>query len=392
MAQKRSRILMVISQFYPMIGGAEQQCQRLSKELIRQGYEVKVVTGWWNRNVPQREIIDGISVFRNHTLWRMFGFHRGSSWVYMLTLLLYLIRLCKQYDIIHIHQVLKPAFIGVLGGKILKKPTIAKTGSSGINSDVITLKSELFGNAMFKFIQRHLNILVAPSKQSADDFLAAGLDSDHIQFIPNGIEIPERNKKSYTLAHPPKLISVTRFLRVKGVDILLQAFGTVHKGILHILGDGPLKQELQILADNLCIANQVIFHGRVSDVAERLPKADIFVLPSRAEGMSNALLEAMAAGLPCIATNVGGNIDLLAPELLKDNSTKIPLSKFFIGSAGILVNSEDAEGLAKAIEYILSDESLRKQLGETACKRVKLGYSIEAVAKRYIEIYNELSE
>ena len=391
MAQKRCRILMVIGNFYPIIGGAEQQCQRLSKELIRQGCEVKVVTGRWSRNVPIHEIIDSIPVFRNHTFWQLSQYWHGSGLVYMFSLLLHLIRYHKRYDVIHIHQVLVPAFIGVLAGKILNKPTIAKTGSSGVNSEIIALRNKPFGKLMFKFIRKNLSILVATSKQGADDFEVAGFNVDKIRFIPNGIEISERRKESYALDNPPQLITTTRFFRVKGVDVLLQAFGKVRQGVLHILGDGPLKQELQIFAQEQGIANQVMFHGRVSDVADRLLQADIFVLPSRAEGMSNALLEAMVAGLPCIATSVGGNVDLLAPELLsKSNFVKIPGSGFVVGSAGILVNSEDAEGLAEAINYLSSHESLREQLGKAARKRVELEYSIKSVAKRYMKIYDEL--
>ena len=388
---KKNRILMIANQFYPIVGGYEQQCQRLSKELIERGWKVRVVTGWWNRKVPKSEIIGGVPVYRNHTLWRMFGFQRGSGLVYMFTLLLYLLRFRKQYDIIHIHQVMQSAFIGVLAGKIFKKPTIAKAGSSGTSSDAILLKNQFFGKAMFRFIKKYLNVLVATSIQGVHDFLAAGFNPNRIRCIPNGIKVPEQSKKCYVSKKIPELITVTHLTRVKGVDILLQAFGKVRQGILHILGDGPLKQELQILAQKQGITNRVIFHGHVSDVADRLLQTDIFVLPSRAEGMSNAMLEAMAAGLPCIATSVGGNIDLLAPELLAEsNSVKIPCSHFVIGSTGILINSEDAEGLAKAIEYLFSDESLRKQLGEASRKRVILEYSIKSVAKRYIEIYNKL--
>ena len=392
---KKRRILMVANQFYPIVGGYEQQCQRLSKELIERGWKVRVVTGRWDKKVKKSEIIDGIPIYRNQTLWGMFGFRRASylvySLVYMFTLLLYLIRFRKQYDIIHIHQVKLPAFIGVLAGKILKKLTIAKTASSGTSSEAIRFKNQLFGKAMFRFIKKYLNVLVATSMQGLHDFLAAGFNPNRIRCIPNGIKIPEQSKKRYIFKNIPELITVTHLTQVKGVDVLLQAFGNVCQGILHILGDGPLKQELQTLAQEQSITNRIIFQGRVSDVANRLLQADIFVLPSRAEGMSNALLEAMVAGLPCIATGVGGNVDLLAPELLSDsNSVKIPRSGFVVGSAGILVNSEDAEGLAEAIKYLNSDESLRKQLGEVARKRVELEYSIESVARRYMKIYGEL--
>ena len=124
------RILMVISQFFPIIGGAERQAQLLAKTLLQKGVEVKVVTGWWKFEMLRRELIDGIEVQRNFSCWRMFGI-KGmrtlGGLIYMATLGLYLLTHHREYDIIHVHQVLYPAFVSVLVGKgVLKKPVLAK--------------------------------------------------------------------------------------------------------------------------------------------------------------------------------------------------------------------------------------------------------------------------
>jgi len=126
------KVLMVISQFYPIIGGAERQAQLLAKTLIKEGIRVQVVTGWWNLKTRRREIIDGIRVFRNFSFWGMFGI-KGlrllGALTYMISLAIYLLLHRIEYDIIHVHQVLYPAFMSVFVGKgLLKKHVLAKTG------------------------------------------------------------------------------------------------------------------------------------------------------------------------------------------------------------------------------------------------------------------------
>jgi len=109
------------------------------------------------------------------------------------------------------------------------------------------------------------------------------------------------------------------------------------------------------------------------------------VLPSRTEGLSNALLEAMSHGLPCIATRVGGN-----EELLESRQEPISPGAFAIGKGGLLVNSEDVEGLAQAILFLVRNQELREEIGRRAQAYVEENYSIERVADRYIALYQKL--
>ncbi|MGA2318546.1 MAG: glycosyltransferase, partial [Thermodesulfobacteriota bacterium] len=130
------KVLMVISQFYPMIGGAEKQAQILARKLIERGVTVDIVTGWWKSGTARKEKIDGIQVFRNFACWGMFGIKRirtMGALIYMMSLSLFLIRRKKRYDLIHIHQVLYPAFVSALIAKgIFDKPILVKMGCSGL--------------------------------------------------------------------------------------------------------------------------------------------------------------------------------------------------------------------------------------------------------------------
>ncbi|MBA7653805.1 hypothetical protein ES703_61666 [subsurface metagenome] len=158
---KKLRILMVIAVFYPYTGGAEKQAQKLASELIKKNIDVTVVTGRWDNNLKKIERFDVFKIIRNLTNFdfrkkekisteksffysgQLDGkpklksikiilrkiFVRTSVYIYQISLFLFLLSYRKNYDIIHVHQVLYPAFISTLCAKILKKPVIAKVGS-----------------------------------------------------------------------------------------------------------------------------------------------------------------------------------------------------------------------------------------------------------------------
>jgi glycosyltransferase involved in cell wall biosynthesis len=175
----------------------------------------------------------------------------------------------------------------------------------------------------------------------------------------------------------------------KGVDVLVRAWAhvLVQEGDLRlsILGTGPLQSELKTLCHSLGVAGKVDFMGLMYNVGEFLQEADLFVLPSRTEGLSNALLEAMSYGLPCIATRVGGN-----EELLESRQEHIRPGAYAIGKGGLLVNSEDAEGLAQAILFLVRNRERRGEIGRRAREYVQENYSIERVADKYLALYQRL--
>jgi glycosyltransferase involved in cell wall biosynthesis len=175
------KILMVISQFYPVIGGAEKQAQLLARTLLQKGIEVKILTGWWNRKTPRKEIIDGVMVIRNFCGWGMFGLKRNRTirmvhgLIYMVSLAAYLILHRREYDIIHVHQALYPAFVSVLVGKqVLGKSVIVKTASSGMTSDIKQLERYPLGKIQVRFLIKKMGCLVANSKVGGDEFKELG--------------------------------------------------------------------------------------------------------------------------------------------------------------------------------------------------------------------------
>jgi glycosyltransferase involved in cell wall biosynthesis len=180
-------------------------------------------------------------------------------------------------------------------------------------------------------------------------------------FVPSPGEQAMQLRK--TLAIPPGtpvLLTVGRLSREKGHRDLIEALAVIRRKdhgrgrqfYLVVVGDGPELDSLMQLASVLGIADRVSFAGHQSDVATYYTMADIVVLPSHTEGSPNVLLEAMAAGLPVVATTVGG-----VPEIAEDNCN------------ALLVQSRNSGALAAAIDRLLDDESLRRRLGNSARTR-----------------------
>lgn len=145
------------------------------------------------------------------------------------------------------------------------------------------------------------------------------------------------------------------------------------RAVLVVVGDGPLRQPaLQLLAER-GVADQTWLPGERSDVAEILRNLDIFVLPSQSEGISNTILEAMASGLPVIATAVGGN-----PELVVD------------GECGRWVEKQNPEAMATALLELTLDDDKRKSWGNAARQRAEREFSIDTMVARYRQVYEQL--
>jgi glycosyltransferase involved in cell wall biosynthesis len=142
---------------------------------------------------------------------------------------------------------------------------------------------------------------------------------------------------------------------------------------LLVVGDGPLADNLAARARALPAGDTIMFTGARADVAELLRASDLFVLQSLAEGLPNALLEAMACGLPCVASRIGGNVDLIED-----------------GANGLLADPLKNEEIAGAILRLMADEELARRMGAAARETVERCYARERIIPRYLKLYAEL--
>jgi glycosyltransferase involved in cell wall biosynthesis len=205
--------------------------------------------------------------------------------------------------------------------------------------------------------------------------------------IPNGIPVDEFvgarfGRGAWRATHgwaedEIVFVCVARLVQAKNHELLLRAFAPVAatgKARLLLVGNGPLRQQLQGVATALGIEEYVSFLGAREDVAAILGASDVFVLPSTYEGNPLSVMEAMAAGLPVIATAVGG-----VPELL-DN-----------GSSGLLVRSGDEQALRQAIDIVADDPERGAQMGAAGQEKAKRQFGARAMATSYGNLYVSMS-
>jgi glycosyltransferase involved in cell wall biosynthesis len=224
--------------------------------------------------------------------------------------------------------------------------------------------------------------------QGVKDYLIEeiGLDPVKVRVVPNGVDLA-RIDAARPGPEVRRELGLPDDLPVIGLVGRLDHWGKGHKelftamaqlkerrpGRALIVGGGRRMEEVRALAASLGLADRVHFLGSRPDVPDLLHAMDIFVLPSYREGVSLALLEAMAAGLPVIATAVGGT-----PEAVTD------------GVTGLLIPPRDADALAGALTRLLSDPALAKKLGGNASKAVAEKFSLERLGRQVNEIYGEL--
>lgn len=207
------------------------------------------------------------------------------------------------------------------------------------------------------------------------------IDAGKTRVIHNGIEVAEHNGKQTRIedvAHDDVVIgTVGRLAPEKDYVTLLDAFALIADKIanakLLFVGDGALRNELEQHCLRNRIADKVIFLGFRNDVRDLLKSMDMFVLPSLTEGISLGLLEAMAAGLPVVATDVGGN-----PEVIKN------------GVNGFLVPSKNPNALAERIAAVLSNRDLSLSMGDGGRKTFEAKFTLARMLKEYENLYAEI--
>lgn len=251
-------------------------------------------------------------------------------------------------------------------------------------------------NVKYQWLRRALGYIIhrfIPLSLQLQDYLLnrVKIPASKIARICNGVDTkifyPRSGSRQKPEGCPPVLDdeivigTVGRMHGVKDQLTLVKAFidacvkspGFADRARLFLIGDGPLRaQAIELLAASN-LADKAWLPGERNDIADILRSLDIFVLPSKAEGISNTILEAMASGLPVIATRVGGN-----PELVLDAET------------GMLVEKEDVAGLSEAMRELVTNQGERRQLGEAAYQRILSEFSIDSMVARYQQVYDRL--
>jgi len=373
-------VLMIAERYLPDSGGTERQLELLAHVLQERGIRVEVVTSRSRREYPAYEIRDGIPVHRLPFVRA----RRVATLSALIALVLFVLRRRRQFDVIHVHTVHYTAVVATIIGRVLRKRVVLKAvGWWELQEGILDPRRR--GRIDTRFclaLLRNADAWVALSDELRDAIISAGIPRKRIHQLPNGVDTrrycpgvrADARRRLHLDGIEPNVMFVGRLVSQKGLSTLLLAWRTVVAEIatahLHLVGDGALRANLEDEAGRLNLAGSVTFHGEQSDVVGFLQAADCFVLPSTIEGMSNALLEAMAVGVPLVATQIPGS-----EALVED------------GLNGVLVRAGDANALAHAIVDLLSDSEHAARLGINARRRIQAAFDIYRVADIYQALY-----
>lgn len=390
-----TRVYIAPETFLPLVGGSEKQAFLQSKYLRTQGIEASIITMHFQRDCPAYEIIEGVPVQRvaGRTLaWhdRLPGALRRFCYLCALCALGWRLWRCRhEYDLLHVFQFSLFTLPALVVCRLARKPLVVAMrndapplqGSRRARSWAGLEGLARLGKPALRLINHQLHLaqawIVVLSTHMRESLMRYGLDGATIRLIPNGVDIasfapgPEQEEQALTV------VCVANFRHQKGLDVLLCAWSLLIEQLpearLILVGAGPLFAPLQRLAEELEITASVEFAGLCADVARQYQRGRVAVLPSRWEGMPNALLEAMACGRACVATRVSGSEDILFQE-----------------KHGLLVEAEDRDGLAAALWLLLTEPELARRYGQAARQHIEQHYTLKRIMDRHRELYAEL--
>lgn len=378
-------VLMFCPQFRPVVGGAERQAEKLAIALVAAGCRVTIVTPRIDLDSADVEEFNGVRVerFPLTDLSRRFPIP-GIALINIPVILWQVMRAVrvrlKGCHVLHCHLASLQTAGAALAGRLSGIPVLCKAAIAAQRSDLGEIESGgLTGHFVAWLIRVLISNWIATTEAVSQALMRAGVNPKQIVRIPNGVDLSDN------FAQHASGKSVRRFLYLgrlstniqRDVPTLIRAFdrlAVMHPDVeLALVGSGDLFEETVALV-NACGARDRIEVPGLDDPNKWLTWADCFVLPSRNEGMSNALLEAMAAGLPCIANDILPN-----REVLKN------------GEAGVLVPVGGGDQLVEAMERMASDSVHADTMRAAALDCVRSQYGIKSVADRYTALYEELS-
>jgi glycosyltransferase involved in cell wall biosynthesis len=411
-----TRILLLTDRYAPSMGGVERQCSILAKEFVRRGCKTMIVTDRYLLSLPSSEQVDGMVIYRIWSLsfLRLFlkksfasinktnslssdtavtgrlgnGFHKPLKYirkfyrlmfykiplmVFGVSIIIALVRHRKEYDVIQVLQTHWLAYPAVLAGLILTKPVVAREAS--INA-LDALDDFPFKNHTKRTVLQHCHF-VALSTAIFKNLIGRGVQSEKIAAIPNAVYLAPQGQR--IIDDPFSVLFIGNVLNdplQKGLDLLLQAWQRVSikmpEARLTIVGDGDYT-EFVTIATELGILHRVTFFGVSLTINELYCSHNIFVLPSRYEGMSNALLEAMSFGKACLVTTISGSDDVITH-----------------GVNGLKVEPENVSALADALLFLLEHDSEAKAFGNNAREYVRMHHSPEKISQQYLNLYTRV--
>ena len=403
------RVCMLSYYYWPRpTGGAESQCRKLSTALAARGHECTVLTIRHVWADPARQLENGVRIVRlpivetflcrnrqvlglrknatslavpptaqaNQPAGRLkdtlaFLLKYSNSLAFIIATLCYLAYYRKEIDILHVQTAEWIAGLAAWAGKLFSIPVLCKGSNIPVFPEQQAIPCAAFFNAW-----RRKPHFIALTSAMREDMLNNGVPARYINVIPNGVELPAR---TIAVEQNRDFLYIGNFSQSaahKGFDVLLAAWAIFHRlrpePRLIMLGGGDASP-WQCLATQLACAESIDFAGYQTDISPYFLSACCLLLPSRKEGISNALLEAQSWGIPAIVSDIPANQAVVSQQ-----------------QNGLLVPVGDSKALAAALLRFSEEPDFRRTCGTAARQRMEDCFSMDSVATRTLALYQQL--
>jgi glycosyltransferase involved in cell wall biosynthesis len=393
----RPRILILSAYYYPFQGGSETHARAVATYLSRNDFSVIIVTKRHDRGSPATETIDGITVHRVPPAGPRTGVRKWRMIPFALARIL---RLRGEFDLIYCPSYQGIGIAAIVAGRLLRRPVVLRSGNLGVLAgdqwDAPLRRWRIPPDfALVRWLKRRVRNLymradafACNNRDNEREALACGVPRAHVHYLPNAVDTerfrPAEDGEQARIraeqgwpARARLCLYVGRLSLEKGVLDLLKAWrdvGSADRMLIFVGPDmpGPLEAgpaARQYVADH-GMQDRVIFHGESTDTAALLRAADVYVQPSHYESFSNALIEAMATGLPVVASRVGGMLDCIVD-----------------GENGLLTNPGDAADVARGLRDLLETPSRAARLGANARQTVVSAFAEPVIMQQFADLF-----
>ena len=353
-------------------GGLEKGVVNITNHLNSKGFEISICC-LENSGAFEKRLNHGTKVF---------VMNKQPGIDYLLPLRLARLFRREKTMIVHTHE-LGTYLYGTVGAKLALRPRIIHGEHGGLLQSSESRKKYLIVRRCLSYVTDVIHTMSADLKHALAHMTR--INPGKIVTILNGVESEKFGRTSSSrsrvmLGIEPEVFvigTVGRLSPVKNFELLIRIIPKlnhigIHPKVLFV-GDGPSRSNLESLIKKCCLEEQIIFLGNRSDVPELLSAMDIFVLPSLSEGLSNSILEAMATGIPVIASDVGGN-----SELVVHNET------------GFLFPPGDGNALSQRIAELAGNPEKRYKMGISGRRRIEESFTLEKMIQNYEQLYRNV--
>jgi glycosyltransferase involved in cell wall biosynthesis len=377
------RLVMVARRFWPLVGGPEKALANLAVELGRRGCQTTVLTARWQPNWPREIHLHGVPVIRlRHSAERGWG---NLAYLWRLRRWLHANR--HRYDLVYVSQLKHEAYAAIraMGPR---KPVVLRAERPGPDGDCQWQRRAFCGRRIAAACRRATTV-IAPSGQVQRELLSAGYPPSIVHPCPNGVpDTPPRTRQTQLaaravlaesnqeLALTPTAILAVYIGRLEpwcGLERLIDAWEPIARrrpdARLWLVGDGSLRSALHRRIEGLNLDGRVVMVGVFDQVDELLAAADLMVRPGPQPGTSLAVLEAMAASLPVVASDIPGHREWLAD-----------------GRDGLLAPPDDPPAWSAAIARLVDDPELAARLGGAARQKAA-DFSLAKMADAHLTLF-----